>query len=99
MADFEFNTETMAETVNQYKEAIAEIDGIKRTLKEKLEVLKTVSWQSKGGEAFFEKFKFDWADETDKYISVVEHMCELLNIAKNSFEDLLKEAEKLKYDG
>jgi WXG100 family type VII secretion target len=99
MADFEFDTEAMEEAKNQYKEAIDEINGIKERLKEKLEELKSSSWQSKGGEAFFKKFKFDWADETDKYIMVVEHMCELLDIAKDSFEELLDEANSLKYNG
>jgi hypothetical protein len=62
-------------------------------------VLKSSSWQSKGGEAFFEKFKFDWADETDKYIKTVEHMCDLLGIAQESFKNLLEEAKSLKYNG
>ena len=52
MADFEFDVDAIEEAIKQYREAITEIDGIKRSLKEKLEVLKSSSWQSKGGEAF-----------------------------------------------
>ena len=53
-------------------------------------------WDSDAGKAFFEKFDDEWKKNFDDYTKVVEHMADNMNVAKNKYQAIFDQADKLK---
>lgn len=53
-------------------------------------------WQSDAGDAFFKKFDDEWKKNFDDYINVINHMSSNMQIAKNKYQAVFDEADKLK---
>lgn len=53
-------------------------------------------WQSDAGDAFFTKFDDEWKKNFDDYINVINHMSSNMQIAKNKYQAVFDEADKLK---
>ena len=53
-------------------------------------------WKSDAGDAFFKKFDDEWKKNFDDYINVINHMSSNMQIAKNKYQAVFDEADKLK---
>lgn len=53
-------------------------------------------WQSSAGDAFFKKFDDEWKKNFDDYINAINHMSSNMQIAKNKYQEVFDEADKLK---
>lgn len=70
-----------------------------KTLKTKLESAVDdirSGWKSDAGDAFFKKFDDEWKKNFDDYINVINHMSCNMQIAKNKYQAVFDEADKLK---
>lgn len=52
-------------------------------------------WKSDAGNAFFTKFDDEWKKNFDDYINVINHMSSNMQIAKNKYQAIFDEADKL----
>lgn len=53
------------------------------------------AWKSDGGDEFFKKFDEEWLKNFDDYIAVINHMANNIQIAKNKYQPIFDEADKL----
>lgn len=88
MADLKYDTEQLALSAANYREAAETMERVKQDLKSKVDALRDVHWQSTAGEAFMSMYEDTWADSVDKYVAVLNKMAELLNRAAQDYDSV-----------
>lgn len=95
MYDLKVDTDAIQTAITEYESIYTDINTLKEDLKKTIEDLKTVYWQSEGGEAFFKKYDDGWVKNVDVYLKVLEFLKNELENAKGEYEALIKNAEAL----
>lgn len=93
--DLKVDTDAIQTAITEYESIYTDINTLKEDLKKTIEDLKTVYWQSEGGEAFFKKYDDGWVKNVDVYLKVLEFLKNELENAKGEYEALIKNAEAL----
>ena len=57
----------------------------------------TKEWKTPAGDAFLEKVNFDWIDEVDKYVTILEAVDKLLGEAETQYSKVEAEIELIKF--
>ena len=95
MYDLKVDTDAIQTAITEYESIYTDINTLKEDLKKTINDLKTVYWQSDGGEAFFKKYDDGWVKNVDVYLKVLEFLKIELGSAKSEYEALIKNAEAL----
>lgn len=95
MYDLKVDTDAIQTAITEYESIYTDINTLKEDLKKTIDDLKTVYWQSDGGEAFFKKYDDGWVKNVDIYLKVLEFLKKELGSAKSEYEALIKNAEAL----
>lgn len=98
MYDLKVDTDAIHTAITEYESIYNDINTLKEDLKKTIEDLKTVYWQSEGGEAFFKKYDDGWVKNVDVYLKVLEFLKTELGSAKGEYEMLIQHAEDLEID-
>jgi WXG100 family type VII secretion target len=93
--DLKVDTDAIQTAITEYESIYTDINTLKEDLKKTIEDLKTVYWQSEGGEEFFGKYNDGWVKNVDIYLKVLEFLKKELGSAKSEYEELIKNAEAL----
>lgn len=87
--------EALETAKNNYSSYAQRMKSLKEKLVKATEEVRG-GWDSDAGKAFFEKFDDEWKKNFDDYTKVVEHMADNMNIAKNKYQAIFDQADKLK---
>lgn len=88
------DNEAIQTAKDEYNNYQTEMATLKRELEAAISELKK-SWKSDAGNKFFEKFDDQWVKNMSDYIVVLQHMQTNLNTAKNKYQDIYDEADRL----
>ena len=94
-ARLKISEEAMDAAKSSYDDCVEKMKQLRKNLKKAVEEIRS-GWDSDGGEAFFVKFDDEWYKNFNDYIAVMEHMSENIQKAKNKYQPLFEEADKLK---
>ena len=89
-----FDNETLESTRKKYVQYSDDMRALRDTLKDSVDAIRE-SWKSEAGNEFFEKFEFEWLKCFNDYIKVIDHMASNMVIAKDKYQVVFDEAEKL----
>lgn len=81
MADLKYDTETMKNTANKYRDIANTMTDLQKILKNQIADLKNIYWKSDAGTAFQEMYENGWADNVDKYVAILNEMAKQLDAA------------------
>lgn len=87
--------EALETAKNQYTNCAERMKTLKSTLESAVEGLRD-GWKSDAGDAFFKKYDDEWVKNFTDYINVIEHMSSNMLIAKNKYQEVFDEADKIK---
>ena len=93
-ARLKISEEAMDAAKSSYDDCVEKMKQLRKILKKAVEEIRS-GWDSDGGKAFFKKFDDEWYKNFNDYIAVMEHMSENIQKAKNKYQPLFEEADKL----
>lgn len=77
-----------------YKNYAQQMETLRNKLKGAVDDIRG-GWKSDGGDEFFRKFDDEWLKNFNDYIAVIDHMAGNMQIAKNKYQSVFDEANKL----
>ncbi len=85
--ELQFNVDHIKKMRTNVKQTISDLRDGKSKLKSSLESLKG-KWNTPAGKKFMSDFNFDWVNDIDKYINVLEKLDELLGVAESDYSEV-----------
>ena len=73
-----------------------DLANFKTSLLQEVENLKN-NWKTPAGKKFTEEVDTDWAKQVDKYITIIEAVDELLEVAEKSYKVVAEEVKKVSF--
>lgn len=87
--------EALETAKNNYSSYARRMTSLKDKLVQATEEIKG-GWDTDAGVAFFTKFNDEWKKNFDDYTEVVKHMADNMDVAKNKYQAIFDQADKLK---
>ena len=97
MPDLKFNLDEFDRAVSGYRDTAKNISELKDTLTKHIDDLKSIYWQSKGGDAFMKKYNDGWVHVVDKYIAVLGEFAQMIQQARNEYAEVEEQARQIRF--
>ena len=78
------------------QDTASDLATFKSTLLHELDVLKS-QWVTPAGKKFTKDVKTDWGPQVDQYITIMNAVDQLLEVAENNYSAVEQEVEKIKF--
>lgn len=91
-----FNVEKISKMRTKIQETATELMEFKTTLLQEVDNLKK-NWQTPAGKKFTSEVNTDWAKQVEKYVTIIEAVDELLEVAENNYRDVEEEVKKISF--
>lgn len=97
MPDLRFDLDEFDRAVQIYSSTAQNMVALKDFLSKHIETLRSVYWQSMGGDAFMEKYKDSWADNVVRYAEVLEEFARMIQNARDDYAGIETEAKNIRF--
>lgn len=97
MPDLKFDLDEFDRAIEIYSSTAQNIIALKDFLSKHIEALRSVYWQSTGGDAFMEKYNDSWADNVMRYAVVLEKFSGMIQRARNDYAGIEAEAKNIHF--
>lgn len=91
-----FDVSEISKMRTQIQNTSKDLASFKTTLLQEVENLKN-NWKTPAGKKFTEEVDTDWAKQVDKYITIIDTVDELLEVAEKSYREVEEEAKKVSF--
>lgn len=89
------NTDSLKKSRATYQEQAQRMTDLKVKLAAVVDEIKA-GWDTKAGDAFFEKYNTEWEKNITDYIEVIQHMSNNMQIADSKYQTVFDTAQKIK---
>lgn len=91
-----FDNGKIAQMRTQIQTTAEDLASLKQNILQNMEKLKS-DWNTPAGRKFTQEVDTDWAQQVDKYITIMNAIDELLGVAENAYTEVEGEVEKLSF--
>ena len=91
-----FDVSEISKMRTQIQNTSTDLANFKDSLLKEVDNLKT-SWKTPAGKKFTKEVDTDWAKQVDKYITIINAVDELLEVAEKSYREVEEEVQKISF--
>ncbi len=91
-----FDVSEISRMRTQIQTTSKDLAEFKTSLLKEVENLKT-NWKTPAGKKFTEEVDTDWAKQVDKYITIIDAVDELLEVAEKAYKEVQEEVKKISF--
>lgn len=95
MAKLIVDLDVLQMTINTYNTEIIQFESAKAAIKRSLIALKTSGWDSKASKTWFSLLDDEWLNNIDYQIRVLKRLRDNMIIAKNEYQYVREEQDRL----
>ena len=86
------NNSVFGQAIKKYGFDFFDVEILKDNLERRIEALKK-DWKTPAGKKFTKEVDTDWASQVDKYITIIDAVDELLEVAERNYEEVEEAVE------
>ncbi len=91
-----FDVSAISSMRSKLQDTSTKLSNLSTTLLGQVETLKQ-SWKTPAGEVFVEKFDTGWADQVQKYITIIDAVDQLLSVAETHYAEVEETANAISF--
>lgn len=91
-----FDVSEIQKMRTQIQTTSKDLADFKTSLLQEVEQLKN-NWKTPAGKKFIEEVDTDWAKQVDKYITIIDAVDELLEVAEKTYKEVEEEVKKISF--
>ena len=91
-----FDTQQILSFQSEVQDAACDLQDLKNSLLNRLEELKK-DWKTPAGKKFIEEVDMDWAKQVEKYITFLDAVNELMDVAANNYTEVEEVTRKISF--
>lgn len=91
-----FDVSAISSMRSKLQDTSTKLSDLSTTLLGKVETLKQ-SWKTLAGEVFIEKFDTGWAEQVQKYITIIDAVDQLLSVAETHYAEVEEAANAISF--
>lgn len=91
-----FDVSAISSMRSKLQDTSTELSELSTTLLGEVDTLKQ-SWKTPAGEVFVEKFDTGWAEQVQKYITIIDAVDQLLSVAETHYAEVEEAANGISF--
>ena len=91
-----FNVAEISKMRKKIQSTSKDLNSFKTSLLQEIEALKK-DWKTPAGKKFTKEVDTDWASQVDKYITIIDAVDELLEVAEKNYKEVEEAVNKISF--
>ena len=91
-----FDVSEISSMRKQIQDTSVELAKFKTELLQEIQILKE-NWKTPAGKKFTKEVDIDWASQIDKYITIIDAVDELLEVAEKNYREVETDVTKISF--